>query len=64
MCVSSGSKMAPMCLASRRSRLSLLFAAVLFFCFCCRDVSALLVYDRQALLNIRAFGETLLLSKH
>lgn len=39
--------------------LSILFATALFLCVCCSDVSALLVYDRQALLNIRASGHLL-----
>lgn len=50
-------KMAPaVCMASHLSGLlGLLFA--LYFCVCCRNVSAILDYDRQSLLNIRAAQE-------
>ncbi len=37
----------------------LLFAIILFLCICCRDVSALFVYDRQMFYNIRASEDTL-----
>lgn len=58
-------KMAPVCLAGRRSRLLvLMFAVALFLNVCCRDVSALLQYDRQALFNICVLGETRLLFQH
>lgn len=59
------SKMAPVCLAGRQSRLlSLLFVIALFLCVCCWDVSALFAYDHQALLNIRVSDESLTLLKH
>ena len=59
-------KMAPVCSAARRSRqtlLVLLFAVILFICVCCPNVSAILIYDRQTLLNIRSTAETEL-SRH
>ncbi|CAM4550428.1 unnamed protein product [Leuciscus chuanchicus] len=58
--------MAPVCKASRLSAsrcVCFLFAAVLFLCFCCRDVTSLLVYDRQTLFDIRVSCEALGLSR-
>ncbi len=55
-------KMAPVFMACRLSPcclLSLLFAIALLICICCRDVSALLVYDCQTLYNVRASKDTL-----
>lgn len=51
--VSMACRLSPCCL------LSLLFAIALFICICCRDVSALLVYDRQTLYNIRTNNDTM-----
>ncbi len=55
-------KLAPVSVACRLSPcclFSLLFAIALFICICCRDVSALLVYDHQMFYNIRASEDTL-----
>lgn len=51
--MSVASRLSPCCL------LSLLFAIALFICTCCRDVSALFVYDCQTLLNIRVSEDEL-----
>ncbi|XP_056586108.1 uncharacterized protein LOC130407337 isoform X1 [Triplophysa dalaica] len=51
--VSTACRLSPCCL------LNLLLAIALFICICCRDVSALLFYDRQTLYNIGDFNNTL-----
>ncbi len=52
--------MAPVCMGCCLQALLQLGFAVLLLCFLCQDISARLVYDCQALLDIRAFEEELL----
>ncbi|XP_059181166.1 serine/threonine-protein kinase Chk2-like [Centropristis striata] len=58
--------MAPV-VASRQPHLprllSILFAVTLLLCVFCQDVSTLIVYNRQALYNIKALSESLSLSR-
>ncbi len=57
--IRSSIKMTPACAACRLPALLCLLIVAILLCFFCQDSSALLIYDRQALLDIRASPKTL-----